>query len=508
MVSTKKVSIIGEIYDSDLKNTKHNTQHSTNIEAKVRIDNIESYDTKNIGPRIGTRHVLVVLMFLCITVGFTMRTNLSVAIVAMTDNTTSPNPDVPTYDWKNTSVILSSFFWGYITLQILAGHLAKTYGPKYFLLPAFFISSVAFMLIPTAAARSGSIGVMLCRVFQGVTQGFMFPSADTLLGRWAPAEERSTMGTLVYIGSSCGSVLSSIITGYFSSSWLGWPASFYLFGSLGIAWCVLFLIFGQNSPATHPRITKEEQRYIQASLGQLEDDEVVPTPWRSIIMCRHLWAIVVANVGSSWGYSMLMTQTPTYLSKVMKFDIKSNGLVTAIPYVVGILFGFVFAPIADYLIAKEYLSRTVVRKVFNTFGSNVQALCLIILAYVPQTQLSAVIILAVGNAANAALLVGYAVNHIDLSPRFSGIMQGFSNGTGQGIAIFSPLLVQFVVNDQENQEQWRIIFLTSAVVYISTSLFYVMFSSAVRQEWDGPATEAEAKLERVKKQSVVSLTGF
>lgn len=72
-----------------------------------------------------------------------------------------------TYQWDNTSVILSSFIWGYVCLQVLAGYLGSIYGPKYFLFSAFAINSVAFILIPFAANILGSIGVMLCRVVQG-----------------------------------------------------------------------------------------------------------------------------------------------------------------------------------------------------------------------------------------------------------------------------------------------------------------------------------------------------
>lgn len=121
---------------------------------------------------------------------------------------------------------MSSFIWGYVCLQVLAGYLGNTYGPKYFLLSAFAINSVAFIIIPFAANILGSIGVMLCRVvqgkhinttkkyvclkqfsFAGLAQGFIFPSAHNILGKWAPIEERSTMGMIVYSGKLCSDEL-------------------------------------------------------------------------------------------------------------------------------------------------------------------------------------------------------------------------------------------------------------------------------------------------------------
>jgi MFS transporter, ACS family, solute carrier family 17 (sodium-dependent inorganic phosphate cotransporter), member 5 len=63
----------------------------------------------------GFRHVQVVLIFLCLTITYAERVNMSVAIVAMTDKN-STNPDFPEYQWneREKSLILSSFFWGYV----------------------------------------------------------------------------------------------------------------------------------------------------------------------------------------------------------------------------------------------------------------------------------------------------------------------------------------------------------------------------------------------------------
>lgn len=74
--------------------------------------------------------------------------------------------------------------------------------------------------------------------------------------------------TYIFVGISCGSILSFIITGFICSSWYGWPYSFYFFGLCGGIWCAFYLKFGYNSPAAHPSIKPEERQYIEKSLGQ------------------------------------------------------------------------------------------------------------------------------------------------------------------------------------------------------------------------------------------------
>lgn len=119
-----------------------------------------------------------------------------------------------------------------------------------------------------------------------------------------------------------------------------------MFGAIGLAWCVLYYFLAHNSPASHPSISDEELRYIEASLEQKsgEDEEVslkvlfdfeircffnfskeVPVPWLSILSSLPVFAVLVANVGASWGFTMGMTEIPTYLAKVMKLEIASVG---------------------------------------------------------------------------------------------------------------------------------------------------------------------------------------
>lgn len=50
-----------------------------------------------------------------------------------------------------------------------------------------------------------------------------------------------------------------------------------------------------------------------------------PTPWKAIFTSLPVWAFVLGNFGNNWGYSTLLTEMPTYLDKVMGFDMKSVG---------------------------------------------------------------------------------------------------------------------------------------------------------------------------------------
>lgn len=104
----------------------------------------------------GVRHLQIVLLFFGLTVAYAMRVNLSVAIVAMTDDD-RPNENVDYFMWKEStqSLILSSFFWGYVITQIPAGQLVEKYGAKMLLLFALTICSTLNILVPLCASFGG-----------------------------------------------------------------------------------------------------------------------------------------------------------------------------------------------------------------------------------------------------------------------------------------------------------------------------------------------------------------
>lgn len=133
----------------------------------------------------GFRHIQVVLLFFCLTITYAERVNMSVAIVAMTDRN-GTNPNFQDFDWDESkkSLILSSFFWGYVVTQIPGGQMAKKFGGKIMLLVSITVCSLLNLLTPKFAEIGDWPAVVCLRVVQGFSQGVIFPSTHTLLAQW------------------------------------------------------------------------------------------------------------------------------------------------------------------------------------------------------------------------------------------------------------------------------------------------------------------------------------
>ncbi|KAH8270801.1 hypothetical protein KR018_005114, partial [Drosophila ironensis] len=443
---------------------------------------------------LGVRHLQIVLLFFALTVAYASRVNLSVAVVAMTD-AESVNPDFPNYEWseKTKSLLLSSFFWGYVITQVPAGYMARKFGGKIMLLTGLTICSILNILTPLCAKIGGWQLVCALRVIEGLCQGVVFPSTHTILSKWAPANERAYLGTCAYSGNQFGTILMLATSGVIAASSIGWPSIFYISGGVGCIWSVVYFFFGAGSPEESKSISVEEKKLIEMShaseVTQSHDlpKEKLPTPWLSFFTSPAFLVLIVAHSVHNWGFWTLLTEIPSYMKNILGKDIKSNALLSSLPYVCMFAMSFVFSFISQQLNTRNCISTATSRKLFNSIGLYIPMITLICLGYVNTDESElAVVLLCFTVGMNGATYLGYNMNHIDLSPNFAGILMGITNGVANIMSIIAPLIVGFIVTDEHDPTQWRIVFFIASGFYLVGNTLYVIFGKASVQPWNDP----------------------
>ena len=97
-----------------------------------------------------------------------------------------------------------------------------------------------------------------------------------------------------------------------------------------MVWFVLFVSLTSNSPTTHKFISKKERDYIIANTDSKKGSLTIqskqknqPTPWRQIFLSRPCIAIYFGHFSSNWGNYLFLTQLPTFMNEILKFDIES-----------------------------------------------------------------------------------------------------------------------------------------------------------------------------------------
>lgn len=130
--------------------------------------------------------------------------------------------------------------------------------------------------------------------------------------------------TFVYSGGWIGNVVCLLSSGYLAASSIGWPSCFYTWGSITVLCGISFYLFGKDSPSEYSSIPLDEKEYIEVSLGmtQIDENEKPSTPWMSILRSVPVWALLAAQCAQAWGFWMLLTEIPSYMASIMRFDIK------------------------------------------------------------------------------------------------------------------------------------------------------------------------------------------
>ncbi|XP_073956249.1 putative inorganic phosphate cotransporter [Choristoneura fumiferana] len=441
----------------------------------------------------GIRHVQCVLLFFALMLAFSLRVNMSMAIVAMTD----PSYD-NTFNWSMQiqSVILSSFFWGYVILQVPGGLLAERIGGSTLVLISISVNSVVSLVLPTAATYGGWQAVCACRVLQGLSQGFIYPCMHNLIGKWAPLEEKSRLGTLIYAGAQLGTAVQLMIAGFLADYW-GWESIFYVMGTCGIVWVAIYAFIGAASPQVSKMISDEERLYIQNSLGHVGGHKTYPTPWKSLFTSIPFLSLILVHCAQNWGFWTLMTEIPSYMSQVLGVDIKANGVMSALPYIAMYLLSFPVGFISDFVLAKGWMSTSVARKISNSIGHFGPAISLIGLAYVPAGNITlAVALLSIVVGLNAGHYTGFMLVHLDMSPNFAGTMMGVTNGLANLVSIIAPLAAGAIIKDETDAGEWRKVFYLASFIYIVGNTLFLIFGTSERQSWN----------ESIEKESIENAT--
>lgn len=464
----------------------------------------EVSDTKRI---LKARHVLGILGFFGFANVYAMRVNLSVAIVAMVNHTAFPEPEnssntfdhcpqpnvtnptvVPSgpfaWDEKTQGIVLGSFFYGYVLTQVPGGRLAELFGGK-IVFGCGLLTTALFTLLTPIAAQMNFTFFIIVRVIEGMGEGVTFPAMHAMLARWIPPLERSKFAAYVYAGANFGTIVSLPVSGWLCGVDFmgGWPLAFYVFGSLGIVWLVFWVFFIYDTPSSHPRICRQEQAYILASIGPQDEDDRAAVPWFDILTCLPLWAILVTMCGQSWAFYTQLTELPTYMSEILHFDIQQNSILSAIPYLTSWIAGILISMFADWLLAKGYLSLSTSYKIFNSIASIIPSLGFLGVAWLGCDRLLVQVILSVTVAFSGAAYAGCSTNHIALSPKYAGTMYGITNAAGNICGFLAPYAIGMIIQGKETLGQWRMVFYLAAGINMGTNLFYVAFASAREQPW-------------------------
>lgn len=410
-------------------------------------------------PRWPQRYTLVGLFFLSTVLCYIDRVNISVAIIPMARDRG--------FDAATQGMVLSAFFWGYLVSQLLGGWMADRFGGKRILAFGVVTWSLATILTPPASTSFPML--LLARVMLGLGEGVNFPAIHSLAARWTRTSERARALALNLSGIHLGSVLALLLTPPLIIT-MGWPAAFYIFGALGIVWVVAWNLKAANSPEESDSISARELALIVADRPQASRIESIP--WRRIFGEKAVWAIILAHVCNNWGLYIFLLWMPTYLHRSLGVPMAQVGRYAMVPWLSTFIASNLGGWACDWLLARG-LSVTALRKLMQTLAFTLGALPLFVLPRVNSPGV-AILLLTISAMSSALAFSGFGVNHLDVGPRYSGILMGISNTAATVPGIVGVAITGLIL---QSTGSFAMVFYLTAVIYLIGLFGFLLWGS-------------------------------
>ncbi|XP_076636566.1 major facilitator superfamily transporter 9 [Colletes latitarsis] len=444
------------------------------------------------------RYIVAILAFLGFFTSYILRVNLSVAIVAMTANVEKLDEHGNIYyerefnwDSKTQGLVLSSFFYGYISTQLLGGWLGARIGGKRVFGLGIAATALFTIITPPLAKISVSILIFL-RIIEGICEGVTYPCIHAIWAQWAPPLERSKLATLAFSGSFLGTVFAMPVAGLMAEH-LGWSSIFYVFGTMGLVWFFSWWIIVKDKPEDDPYISEAELEYIKCSLGKTKEEEKVSHPWKAMMTSPPVWAIIAAHFSENWGFYTMLTQLPTFMNDVLDFKLDKTGYLSALPYLAMTLVVQFSGHLADYLRTKKILTTTQVRKLFNCGAFVFQTIFMTCAGFI-FSEGGVIICITIAVGLGGFAWSGFGVNHLDIAPKHASVLMGIGNTIATLPGIVSPIITGYIVQNKSPGE-WRVVFIIAGVVYLLGAVIYGLYASGEKQSWadEDQKTEQDTK---------------
>ncbi|XP_054266461.1 sialin-like isoform X2 [Macrosteles quadrilineatus] len=464
---------------------------------------------------VPARVVLYLLSFSGFLVSFMMRTDINIAIVAMVklppplpktdtagddplvcyDHSTITNssdespvhsPEEGEFDWDATvqGAILGSFYWCYILSQVVGGMLTQKFGTKAVFGYSQLATAACSLLIPTAADIHYGV-IILLRSIQGVASGLTWPAMYAIVGQWIPAIERSRFMSS-FQGFSFGIGLTYPLAGFIIAH-SGWRLVFYTTGTIGALWCIFWYLFAFDSPHKHPRITKQELEYIQSNIGNsVQGGQSMKVPWTSIMTSLPAWAIGITTFGRIWVHYTFIIPGPMYMKTVLGFSIQKNGVLSGLPFLLSYLSSVVFCYVADFLVTRNLISLTNVRKIFTAMSQVIPGLMLLAIGYLGCNITLVLVIWFIAVSLITASYAGAMASVVDIGPNLAGPILAFAQTIHMTASFLSPIVAGFILKHNTSLEQWRKVFWVASCVACGTYVFFQIFGTSKVQPWNYP----------------------
>ncbi len=397
---------------------------------------------------------------------------------------------------------LAAFNLSYAFFEVPSGWLGDVYGPRRTLIRIVLWWSTFTALTGLTGVRFGGAvligywGLVAIRFLFGVGEAGAYPNITRALHNWIPREERGRAQGLVWTCGRLTGGLTPLLWGLLLYRLgLSWHGAFFLFGALGVVWCVAFAAWFRNRPEEHPGVNSAELALIRAGTGTESERAHKGVPWGALVRSGNLWALCLMYACISFPWYFFLTYLPDFLREqyAIKDTSELGSLAKGGPLILGAAGCWIGGWLTDRYVRRTG-DRRWGRRLFGLIGHGLCVPLFLVCLVAPDAVTFAVCVALIGFCNDLAMGSCWAAAQ-DMGRRHAAIVAGCMNMVGNFGGFLGTALTGFILGrtkaaysaglglavDQLDAEQvragmwpgYQLTFLIYAAVYVLAALLWL-----------------------------------
>jgi MFS family permease len=460
-------------------------------------------------------------------------------------------------DDRQLGALFTAFTLAYAAFEVPSGWMGDVFGPRRVLIRIVLwwsaFTALTGAVHPSAAYPWLPFGaLLLVRFLFGMGEAGAYPNIARAFHNWFPLQERGFAQGAVWMagrfaGGATGFVVLALLYrtpaaerpealpalgagvagaaapgggGPFAalavleaSQVTHWRHAFWIFGALGVLWCLAFAWWFRDRPEQHAWVNDAELALIRGGragavpvgdfakeagggaspaggpageAGGGDEPSHAGVPWARLALSGNLWLLCLQYFCASFGWYFNITWLPKYLKEHHGVTQEAYGywtvsLMTGAPLLLGSLACLVGGLLTDAFIRRTG-DRKWGRRLFGVAGHGACAACYFLAAFAasPWPFVLAVALAAFCND----LTMGSAwASCLDIGRRYSGIVAGCMNTVGNLGGALAGVTTGWVLhhfsanNGWPTGYGWSVNIVSYAAVYVLAAGFWLGFDA-------------------------------
>ena len=391
----------------------------------------------------------IIRLFILTAVLFAARVAMPVCATAMAQE----------FGWNKADlgVAMGTFFWGYVTTQVIGGYMADKVGGDKILCLSVSVWGILTLLTPHIAHIHfdfmSALGVLtLIRVLLGISQGVHYPSMMSLIAKKIHETERSFPTGIITSAANFGTVLCGGI-GSIILEHHGWEVVFYIIGFTAII-CAYSLFVVIQQP-------KSKVISIDSMVYSYPNNlpHSTSVPWRLIFSKSPVWSLIFAHICMNNCFYIMLSWLPTFFHDFYPHE--KGWIYNVIPWAMSIPASVLGGWLSDKLIKAKF-DTGFTRKTMQIIAMTGSGFFATLLPYCTKFS-HAVLCAGVSVSVLTFHHSGVLVNPQDIAPKYAGSVFGVMNAFGAIPGFIGVYCTGYILNVSNS---WAAVFVVMATVNV------------------------------------------